>query len=153
MKVITHPVLIHISSFISIFAPDMKRFRYIFAVILSLTIIYVGAGVSVVHYCCAACETAQSCCSNGCPKCRKSHQQPDKSCNEEGCTATIYKVDLMKHSCEASVNAPVIQLFCGLLPQLRNILYAGEWQETSYNVPPPPVSSRHYLALYSVLLI
>ena len=25
----------------------MKRFRYIFAVILSLTIIYVGAGVSV----------------------------------------------------------------------------------------------------------
>ena len=26
----------------------MKRFRYIFAVILSLTIIYVGAGVSII---------------------------------------------------------------------------------------------------------
>ena len=131
----------------------MKRFRYIFAVILSLTIIYVGAGGSVVDYCCAACETAQNCCSNGCPKCRKSHQQSDKSCKEEGCTATIYKVDLMKHSCEASVSAPVMQLFCELLPQFRSILFMGEWQEISYNVPPHPVSSRHYLALYSVLLI
>ena len=71
----------------------------------------------------------------------------------EGCTATIYKVDLMKHSCEASVSVPVMQLFCELLPQFRSILFMGEWQETSYNVPPHPVSSRHYLALYSVLLI
>ena len=79
--------------------------------------------------------------------------QSDKSCKEEGCTATIYKVDLMKHSCEASVSVPVMQLFCELLPQFRSILFMGEWQETSYNVPPHPVSSRHYLALYSVLLI
>ena len=46
--------------YLAIFAPDMKRLRYILAVLLSLTVVYAGAGVSIVHYCCARCETAQA---------------------------------------------------------------------------------------------
>ena len=40
----------------------MKRLAYITALILSLLIIYSGGGVSIVRYCCARCETVQSCC-------------------------------------------------------------------------------------------
>lgn len=131
----------------------MKRLRYILVAMLSLLIIYAGVGVSVVHYCCAGCETAQTCCTSGCPKCNKAHHQSDKSCKDEGCTATIYKVDLMKHSCEASVAAPVIQLICELLPDFQFLPLSDKWQKVSYAVPPHPVSSRYYLTLYSTLLI
>lgn len=138
---------------LSIFASDMKRLRYILAVALSLLIIYAGVGVSVVQYCCAGCEAAQSCCTTGCARCDKAHQQSDKSCKDEGCTATIYKVDLMKHSCEAFVLAPMTQLFCEQLPDFQCNSFVGEPQEVLHNIPPNPVSSRHYLTLYSILLI
>ena len=109
--------------YLAIFAPDMKRLRYILAVLLSLTVVYAGAGVSIVHYCCARCETAQACCTNGCAKCHKSHKtshKPEKSCKDEGCTATFYKVDLVKYSCESPViTVPVIQLFCEVLPDFQ----------------------------------
>ena len=49
----------------------MKKLAYITALILSLLIIYSGGGVSIVRYCCARCETVQSCCDSGCPKCKK----------------------------------------------------------------------------------
>lgn len=122
----------------------MKRLRYILAILLSLTVVYAGAGVSIVHYCCARCATEQACCTNGCAKCHKSYHNPEKSCKDEGCTATFYKVNLVKYSCESPViTVPVIQLFCE----------AGELEEVAYNVPPHPDSSRRYLALYSVLII
>lgn len=131
----------------------MKRLHYILAAMLSLLIIYAGVGVSVVHYCCAGCETSQSCCTIGCSKCHKAHHQSDKSCKDEGCTATIYKVDLMKHSCETSVAAPVMQLYCEQLSSYLCTSFTGELQETPYNASPHPASSRHYLTLYSILLI
>ena len=82
----------------------MKRLAYITAVILSLLIIYSGAGVSIVHYCCSRCETVQGCCADGCPKCKKSHTcDSKKDCREKGCTATIYKPDLMKHISRLSI--------------------------------------------------
>ena len=118
---------------------------------------YAGAGVSIVHYCCARCETAQACCTNGCAKCHKSHKtshKPEKSCKDEGCTATFYKVDLVKYSCESPViTVPVIQLFCEVLPDFQYSLPTRELKEASYAVPPHPDSSRQYLALYSVLII
>ena len=87
------------------------------------------AGVSIVHYCCARCETAQACCTNGCAKCHKSHKtshKPEKSCKDEGCTATFYKVDLVKYSCESPViTVPVIQLFCEVLPVSILLAYEG----------------------------
>ena len=143
--------------YLAIFAPDMKRLRYILAVLLSLTVVYAGAGVSIVHYCCARCETAQACCTNGCAKCHKSHKtshKPEKSCKDEGCTATFYRVDLVKYSCESPViTVPVIQLFCEVLPDFQYSLPTRELKEASYAVPPHPDSSRQYLALYSVLII
>lgn len=64
-------ILIRISSFISIFATDMKRFRYIFAVILSDN--HICRGRSFCYWLLLRCmRNAQNCCSNGCPKCRKS---------------------------------------------------------------------------------
>lgn len=97
----------------------MKRLAYITAVILSLLIIYSGAGVSIVHYCCSRCETVQGCCADGCPKCKKSHTcDSKKDCREKGCTATIYKPDLMKHISELTVSVPVITLFCEQYCQL-----------------------------------
>ena len=93
-------------------SPDMKRLAYITAMFLSLLIIYSGAGVSIVHYCCAGCETVQSCCTTGCPKCKKSHTcDSKKDCKNEGCTATIYKLNLMNHATELTVAAPVVDLF------------------------------------------
>ena len=122
--------------YLAIFAPDMKRLRYILAVLLSLTVVYAGAGVSIVHYCCARCETAQACCTNGCAKCHKSHKtshKPEKSCKDEGCTATFYKVDLVKYSCESPViTVPVIQLFCEVLPDFQYSLPTRELKEASY---------------------
>ena len=81
----------------------MKRFRYILAVILSLLIVYVGAGVSVAQYCCSGCETANCCCADKCGFCGKFDFEFHKSCRGEGCTATIYKLDLVKQAFESSV--------------------------------------------------
>lgn len=150
------------------------RLRYILAVLLSLTVVYAGAGVSIVHYCCARCEMAQACCMQGCEKCDKSHYKshhntPDNprhnphsnsyskqeiSCKDEGCTATFYKVDLVKYSCENPVIAvPVLQLLCEVLSDFKSLMPAGDVQEVAYKVPPHPVSPRQYLALYSVFII
>lgn len=76
------------------------------------------------------------------------------SCNDEGCTATFYKVDLMKHSCENPVvTVPVLQLLCEVLSDFKSLMPAGDVQEVAYTVPPHPDSSRRYLALYSILII
>lgn len=131
----------------------MKRLRYILAAVLSLLIIYAGTGVSVIHYCCASCETAKTCCTSGCSKCHKNHHRTDKSCKEEGCTATIHKVDLMKHSYETAAAVPMMQLFCELLAEFKCCLSDDKLEEASCNVPPYPAGSRFYLALYSTLLI
>ena len=86
----------------------MKKLAYITALILSLLIIYSGGGVSIVHYCCVRCETVQSCCDTGCPKCKKTHTcDSKKGCKDKGCTAIIYKLDLMKHTTELTTSALV----------------------------------------------
>jgi hypothetical protein len=48
----------------------MKRLRYIIACLLSVLIIYVGAGVAVMHYCCNRCESSHV----------ESHQHGDMPC-------------------------------------------------------------------------
>ena len=118
---------------------EMKRLAYITALILSLLIIYSGGGVSIVRYCCARCETVQSCCDSGCPKCKKSHTcDSKKNCKEKGCTVTIYKLDLMKHSTELTVSVLAVDL----LPVEFDSLTS-----------PPPLCSRQKLALYSTYII
>lgn len=131
----------------------MKRLRYIFAILFSLLIIYAGVGVSIVHYCCTVCETTHACCTNGCGKCHKSHHSSDESCQDEGCKATIYKVDLMKQTYRTSAPTIMLQLFCAKIPDFHDVLATSGEQEILYDLSPHPVSSRHYLALYSILLI
>ena len=129
---------------------------------LSLLIIYSGAGVSIVHYCCAGCETVQSCCATGCPKCKKSHTcDSKKDCKNRGCTATIYKLNLMNHATELTVAAPVVDLFCEqqfcyllnigytekpveyIIPSSPPILFQGRcWRYI------PPILFSHYFILF-----
>lgn len=132
----------------------MKRLSYITAVILSLLIIYTGAGVSIVHYCCARCETVKSCCATGCPKCEKSHTcDSKKDCKDKGCSATIYKLDLMQHMTELTVNVPVVNLFSEHFCYLLTFAYADKPVEYATLTAPPPLCQRQKLALYSTYLI
>lgn len=137
-----------------IFVSRNEETSYITAVILSLLIIYSGAGVSIVHYCCSRCETVQGCCADGCPKCKKSHTcDSKKDCREKGCTATIYKPDLMKHISELTVSVPVITLFCEQYCQLFAFTSIDRTVDFSSLPSPPPPCPRQKLALHSVFLI
>ncbi|QIU95755.1 hypothetical protein [Bacteroides faecium] len=132
----------------------MKRLAYITALILSLLIIYSGAGVSIVHYCCARCETVQSCCDTGCPKCKKTHTcDSKKDCKAKGCTATIYKLDLMKHTTELNVSPQAVDLFCAQFCYLLTFTYSDNPVEYDTLTSPPPLCSRQKLALYSTYII
>ena len=144
---------IGLSVFIFIFVPIMKKLSYIIVMFLSLLIIYSGVGVSIIHYCCVRCESAQSC-MDGCSKCRKIHScDSKKDCKKEGCTATIYKIDLMKHTSEMTVSAPVIALFYGQINEWMASIYMDYSEVYSCFCDPPHVCSRQRLALHSVLII
>ena len=94
----------------------MKELRYILAVLFSSLIIISGVGISVVQYCCAGCETTQSCCTSGCSKCHHAHRGSQKTCKDTGCTAVYYKVDFVKHAHESASFVPSLTLFCEQLP-------------------------------------
>lgn len=135
----------------------MKRLRYIGIVILSLLVVYAGVGVSVCS--CLTCEVACFLCSTPCSTCE--HEDEDSAatcedavatCEDEGCSFNIYKVNLAQQNAQASVSIPSFELFCGLLPDFQSAL-PDSGEEVPTVVPPPPVGSRHFLALYSVLLI
>lgn len=146
--------------------PEMKRLAYITAVILSLLIIYSGAGVSIVHYCCARCAAVQNCCVSGCSKCQKayiSHSKKEaqkshscdskKDCREKGCTATIYKLDLMKNVTESTVSVPATTLFCEQFCYLFTSFYVDKPAVYHSLSSSPPSCSRQKLALFSVFII
>ena len=106
----------------------MKELRYILAVLFSSLIIISGVGISVVQYCCAGCETTQSCCTSGCSKCQHAH--------------------------ESASFVPSLTLFCEQLPLFDYSLpQVACTPEVHFGAPPYVVGSRHYLALYSTLLI
>lgn len=140
---------------LSIFAALMKELRYILAVLFSSLIIISGVGVSIIHYCCAGCETTQSCCATGCSKCRKALHASQDSCKDTGCTAVHYKVDMVKFAHESSSPLLPLMFLCEQLPLPGYTLPQVEACTPDKNLGAPPylVSSRHYLALYSILLI
>lgn len=107
-----------------------------------------------MHYCCARCETEQNCCVDGCTKCRKIYScDSKKDCKEEGCTATIYKVDLVKHTSEITVSIPVIAIFHEQLHEMMASIYMDHAETYSRFMDPPPVLPRQKLVMHSVLLI
>lgn len=140
---------------LSIFAALMKELRYILAVLFSSLIIISGVGVSIIHYCCAGCETTQNCCTAGCSKCRKTHDSSQTSCKDTGCTAVHYKVDMVKYAHESSSPLLPLLFFCELPPLPSYTLPQAEDRTPERNLGAPPYASgsRHYLALYSILLI
>lgn len=134
----------------------MKRLATLIAITLSLLIVYSGVGVSIAHYCCARCEAVQSCCTDGCPKCQKSHAHScdsKKDCKDDGCTATIYKVDLVKYAPELTVSVPVVTLFVEQFNSLWASAYMDRPMDTYTTFSPPPISPRQQLALHSVFII
>lgn len=145
---------IGLSIFILIFVPIMKKLSYITVMFLSLLIIYSGVGVAIMHYCCVRCESAQNCCMDGCSKCRKVHScDSKKDCKEEGCTATIYKIDLMKHTSEMTVSVPVIALFYEQINEWMASI-CMDYSEVYFRFwDPPHGCPRQRLALHSVLII
>lgn len=139
---------------LSIFAALMKELRYILTVLLSSLIVIGGAGVSVAQYCCAGCETMQNCCASGCSKCHHAPGGSQKTCKDTGCTAVYYKVDMVKQAYESDSFVPPLTLFCEQLPLFDCSLPQRTYvPHIIFGAPPYPVGSRHYLALYSMLLI
>lgn len=134
----------------------MKKLRYILMVILSLLMIYSGVGVSVCS--CYTSEIACFFCSTPCSSCENDNHSDgtcgdsDITCDDEGCTVNVYKVDLTKDNTQSSISVHSFELFCEFLPDFQSVLPLGETQSL-YVVPPCSVGSRHYLTLYSTLLI
>jgi len=134
----------------------MKRLRIILPIFLSLIIIYVGAGVSIIEFCNSGCKTkslTQS--TENCCCCKADSDSDSGVTHQKGCCkATVLKVDLMKTtSVSENVFIPVI-LF------IDNYLFVQATESETdismyarYYPPPEPDTSRFYLNLYSTLLI
>ena len=132
----------------------MKKLTYITAFTLSLLIIYMGAGISIMQFCSSSCEVMDHSQSGSCSKCDMSKTCNSKSnCKDEGCTTTIYKLDVMKHTSETLLSVPMITLFCATLNPLFSFFSLGEPVDHLSLPSPPPLCSRHILALHTVLLI
>lgn len=121
----------------------MYKLRPIFAALLSLLIIYTGAGVAIAHYCCAKCDVQEA---HAC------HDAVEHYCPDFGCSTVIYKIDLVKEASTALTISSLIAFCYQLLPDFR---FASPTQECllTAGTESPPLLPRCYLALYSVLLI
>lgn len=76
-----------------------------------------------------------------------------KACKDKGCTATIYKLDLMKHTTELTISTLVVDLLCEHFCYLVTPTYADKPVEYDSLTSPPPLCSRQKLALYSTYII
>lgn len=138
----------------------MYRLRHIFAALLSLLIIYTGAGVAIAHYCCSKCDMQEvCCCADGCNRshaaAKADHCHQDAGahyCPDFGCSTVFYKIDLVK---EASASLSIASLFTYCYQVLPDFHFASPVQDCLAEVSSesPPLLPRCYLALYSVLLI
>ena len=138
----------------------MKRLRYILACMLSFLIIHVGAGAAIMHYCCNQCEIGTTCCDSICDHCDKpdcheeeKDEHASSSCADDGCSVSIYKVDLAAHFSEKIQGAVALSVFyldsSILLPFLPHVAEVTP----AYPDSSPPKGARHALALYCTFLI
>lgn len=125
----------------------MYKLRHIFAALLSLLIIYTGAGVAIAHYCCAKCEVQAHCCRQ-----HACHGGSETFCADAGCSTVFYKIDLVKEASASLTLGSVCAYTCHVLPDFR---FASPGRDCPAVAEPesPPILPRSYLALYSVLLI
>ncbi|WP_321517290.1 hypothetical protein [uncultured Bacteroides sp.] len=147
----------------------LKGIKFILACILSLTIVYVGAGANLSHCRCAHNTLAKSdamgqchcnelngkaghkaCCMH---KYGMQNGKCSYHCRANCCRTVIYKVDLQQNSQDTGFNAPVSALLPDHSLLACNTLPTEICETYSYSDPPGPSSSRFYLNLYSTLLI
>ncbi|MCD8165373.1 MAG: hypothetical protein LUE93_04140 [Bacteroides sp.] len=145
----------------------MKNFRFIVALLLCFTVIFAGAGATIIHYCCVDCEEMGLVAieSSGCHEqhhkeshsscCGDAHSchEEDPCCPEEGCSAELARIDMVNETVSTEVSFSPEPLFVLLIP---GYLLTPEVKEQVYEPslsPPCPDTSRYYLNLYSVLLI
>lgn len=119
----------------------MYKLRHIFAALLSLLIIYTGAGVDIAHYCCMKCEAEAAC-----------HYSDESCCPDAGCSTVFYKIDLVK---EASASLSIASMLTYSYQALPDFHFTSPVRDclVSAGSESPPILPRCYLALYSVLLI
>jgi len=101
-------------------------------------------------------QTASCCASSVSDECDVKHSSKSASCIGKGCSAKIYELDFMEHSVSTAVFAPpVIQLFLQEFPYLLRALQGIDKSSDAFylDLSPHPVNSRHYLSLFSTLLI
>ncbi len=134
-----------------------KACRYLTVFLFSLLIMFAGAGVAVIHCYCVNCQLTHECCENThdhvarqTPSCQKATAD---SGQEDCCTATVYKIDLLKGANKTLVVAPLELQLCKeviawLMPPPTVTL-----QAFAYIYPLSPPEPRRYLALYSVFII
>lgn len=149
------------SFYLPIFAKDMKRIYCILMILCSLLIVYVGAGVRIMQYCCANCETAHrvaepedSCCSMMQSKQEISLSSACESCITQSCSPLLFKIDLAAYPQEKATVQSVMLLSNGVLPAFSLALSVPMREVFSHTFSPPfSKGSRHYLSLYAVLRI
>ncbi len=140
----------------------MNAYRYIAAVLFSLLIIFAGAGVAVIHCYCVSCRITHECCEGQHEHHAQQTYQADQhtalshtdySDEEDCCTSTVYKVDLLKGQNPTPVMTPVMFLLCKELVQSLMPVPVATLQTSLYTFPPSPPEPRRYLAFYSVFII
>lgn len=132
----------------------MKQTRHISIYILSFLILYAGAGVSIFHHCCVKCENEKICCT-ACQNHEENHDNEDSCVCQSGCSVTVYSIDLIAKTIEDNhVSHPAFETNNRETSHILCATHGSTLLETRHNLPPPiAVNSRHYLALYSVLVI
>lgn len=133
----------------------MKRYKNIVLLFLSFIFIYVGAGVAVIHFCSDGCKTMETCCTahDCCSRCEHEDDHTTHFSDHHNCSTVVYRLDFIEQSTE-NLNFSAFQLICLDLPELLIPSdYITELPINHTNLSPPPIGSRQYLALYSVLII
>lgn len=136
----------------------MNRIGYIFALLLSLYIVYIGGGVICVDYCCAECENLglKVIETEGCHSHHHHEEGCEHHCSGSGeCEITIESLDMDEVVAHCSINPPYTPLF--ILPIVLQLIVPEEHPleciDPSVSPPPLCTSSRYYLNLYATLLI
>ena len=133
--------------------------RYLTVLLFSLLIMFAGAGVAVIHCYCVSCQLTHECCEDAHNHGHVAQQTPygqnatADSGQEECCTSTVYKINLLKGADKTLVVAPLVLQLCKGATALLMPPPTTTLQASAYIYPPSPPEPRRYLALYSVFII
>ena len=131
--------------------------RYLTVFLFSLLIMFAGAGVAVIHCYCVSCQLTHECCEDTHDHIAQAtlygQRATADSGQEECCTSTVYKINLLKGADRTSVLAPLVLQLCKEVTALLMPPPTAALQASAYIYPPSPPEPRRYLALYSVFII